>query len=158
MRICPRCELPGEFRIGSRQCKACDKSDRTRDSEKIAARMRRYAEQNPHRVWASGTITNHRRKGFRVLFSAQELAELAKSTQVCPICGVELRFSFGTKGGKCAHDSPTLDRKDNGEELNLSDVQVLCLRCNTTKGNRTMKEFVDYCELVALKRAELVKM
>lgn len=81
------------------------------------------------------------------MFSRLDLESLAIETSHCVICGCELHY--GEKGGRCAANSPTLDRKDGKSVLDIHDVQITCLRCNTTKGPRSMREFVEYCKMVA---------
>ena len=47
--------------------------------------------------------------------------------------------------------TPTLDRINNNGVLTLKNTQIICMQCNTTKGSRTMKEFISYCAMVANK-------
>ena len=144
--------------MSPRQCKACDKELRTRDKVRIARSMRRYAESNPYRVWATGTIRNHVKKGFRLLFTSAELAFWAAKTPDCEICGCPLNYAFGTKAGLSVPRSPTMDRTDgNRDSYTLSDIQIVCFQCNTTKGARSMAEFLHYCNHIALKHSERLR-
>lgn len=146
---CTRCGRDDAgFRRGSRQCKACDKKKRHECRDQIKARMRHYAERYPHRVWASGSYQNHRKKNFTFAFTIAELSELARASKHCAICGCVLRWAYGTKGGRCVPNSPTMDRKNRRRHLRFADVQITCLRCNTSKGARTQAEFLEYCRLV----------
>lgn len=47
--------------------------------------------------------------------------------------------------------SPTLDRLDNEEVIRSDNVLILCYKCNATKRDRTLKEFLDYCRVVVTK-------
>jgi hypothetical protein len=35
------------------------------------------------------------------------------------------------------------------------DIQLVCHQCNRTKGERTMKEFVKYCDMISKTHTEL---
>jgi hypothetical protein len=111
-------------------------------------RVAEYRRNNPHSGWAQGTIMWHKRGGMKVNVSLAEIVTLAKKSNVCLICGKELRWTQGNGAKKLAHNSPTLDRINNEMELRNDNIQVICYTCNTTKHNRTMKEFVQYCKMV----------
>lgn len=66
----------------------------------------------------------------------------------CFICGIQLDWELGNKGRTHA-SSPTLDRMDNQNEIRQDNVLILCYSCNATKRDRTLQEFLDYCEAVA---------
>jgi hypothetical protein len=53
--------------------------------------------------------------------------------------------------GKASWESPSVDRLSNSDILTVNNIQIICRRCNTTKLDRTMEEFVDYCKMVAKK-------
>ena len=73
---------------------------------------------------------------------------MGKATTHCPYCGVELDWQRGLgKGGR--DSSPSLDRINNEKELRLDNIEIICHRCNSTKYNRTKKEFIDYCIKIA---------
>jgi hypothetical protein len=57
-----------------------------------------------------------------------------------------LQYGHGRKD-----NSPALDRKSNQKILNIDNVQILSDKCNATKHNRTMKEFIEYCKIVYFK-------
>lgn len=48
-------------------------------------------------------------------------------------------------------NSPTLDRLDNESVIRKDNVATLCYRCNATKRERTLKEFLEYCNAVVTK-------
>jgi 5-methylcytosine-specific restriction endonuclease McrA len=98
------------------------------------------------RYWAQRRLKSHRHCGYETKLSITELTKFAENAQVCAICERPLDW-FGTKrlGGL----SPTLDRTNNENILTLNNIQIICFECNVTKGKRTMREFVNYCHMIA---------
>lgn len=37
--------------------------------------------------------------------------------------------------------------------MDMEDVAIVCLPCNTTKGARSMQEFIDYCRMIVERHA-----
>jgi hypothetical protein len=111
--------------------------------------MKEFRKNHPHNSWAQGTIRCHKKEGLIVSIPLTILTNLAKTVNACFICGKELRWTQGNGAGKLTGNSPTLDRIDNGKELNISNTQIICHTCNTTKHNLTMSEFASYCKMVA---------
>ncbi len=86
------------------------------------------------------------------MLTLRETVALAERSNYCAICGVELDWRVGgLKMGKIQPKSPSLDRINNDPFLTTSNVWVVCIKCNTTKNNRTMVEFVEYCKRVVEK-------
>jgi hypothetical protein len=106
-------------------------------------RMKKWSHDNPHRRRASATIGSHQRKGINVLITLPEMVELFETTTHCSICGCKLqrKLGYGLKP-----NSPSLDRKDNGKDLSIDNVWIICNRCNTVKQNLTMKELYKWCK------------
>ena len=133
-------------------CKECVRGNRKRwyanNRERSREISRRWQVNNPERRWVINTLSSHRQKDFEVNITIDALTELAKNTKTCLLCGCELDWSVNTKG-YLQFNSPSLDRIDNADTLTLDNVQIICYRCNVTKQNRSMKEFVEYCKLVA---------
>ena len=48
-------------------------------------------------------------------------------------------------------NNPTLDRFDNEKVIRKGNVVILCYRCNATKRDRSMGEFLLYCNSVVAK-------
>ncbi len=46
------------------------------------------------------------------------------------------------------NNSPTLDRLDNETVIRKNNITILCYKCNATKRDRTLSEFLDYCKAV----------
>lgn len=120
------------------------------------AKRMRYREDHPKkpllkdnvtRQWCHATIGHHKHGGFDLDFSIDELEDVAKTTTHCPICGVPLLWGRGY--GNHAN-RPTLDRYDNrsGHETGHDHVWIICAKCNRTKSDRSMSDFVAYCKRV----------
>ena len=138
----------------------CEKAERWRANNREWEReiSRRWQANNPERRWAIATLNFHRYRGFEVNITIDALTDLAKNTETCLLCGCELNWSVGAKNGHAQSNSPTLDRINNEDVLTSDNVQIICHRCNTTKQNRSMKEFVEYCKLVADRNSYLMEM
>lgn len=135
---CKKVKSLNEFYKDSRKqsgyvgvCKECKKEGRR--SQKNMDRYKR---------WASATLGLHKRKGFTINISINELVEMAKQTVNCLRCGRSL--NWGPKG-KPGRNSPTLDRIHNGQILSKDTVQILCLSCNSSKSNSTVTSSVENC-------------
>jgi len=98
-------------------------------------------------LWVNSTISKHKRK-YQVNISRNELIILAKNIKYCTYCNVKMNYNRG-KG--IQDNSPALDRIDNEKILNMNNVQIICHKCNTTKSNRTHKEFINYCKMIVNK-------
>lgn len=110
-------------------------------------RVKRYRDKNYMSTWAHSTMSGHRYTGFTLSFTSKELVELAKISPRCTICDTEL--SWEPNKGKSQHNSPSIDRVDNKSgDLTISDINIVCHKCNTTKQNRTQQEFIDYCSMI----------
>ncbi|MBA7709789.1 hypothetical protein ES703_118714 [subsurface metagenome] len=155
----------------SRKCEKCWKQDRKekrkeyyrenkemfrriykkhykKSKEKILKKAKKYRNKNPIGYWCNQVRNSHKRKGFKILFTFEELASMAKKTKNCHLCGTKLDWKYG-RGRK--DNNPSLDRINNENFLILSNIQIVCCRCNATKYNRTMKEFIDYCKEIYFK-------
>jgi hypothetical protein len=112
---------------------------------------KKYTKNHPYRIWAKNTLNKHRRRGNITNISTNELEELAKQTTHCKICGCKLNWKSDNKNGTIQSNSPTLDRIDNKNTITTNNIQILCYTCNASKRNRTMSEFINYCEMVVKK-------
>lgn len=64
----------------------------------------------------------------------------------CACCGKVLDYSVGRGANKCG-DSPSLDRFDNAAGYTITNVRVICFRCNRIKSDATVMELesvLDY--------------
>ena len=103
-----------------------------------------FKVKNPYRNWAQRTHSSHKRCGYKINCSSEDIEKLASESKNCPFCEKELNWN----NNKMSHDSPSLDRLDNSEELNLSNIMVICQQCNSTKSNRSLDGFLEYCEKI----------
>ena len=72
------------------------------------------------------------------------------------MCDEPLDWEYGTGRND---NSPTLDRVNNENILTLDNTWIICSRCNATKHNRTMKEFINYCTMISDKfRKEIITL
>lgn len=113
------------------------------------SQYQRYHRKHPKRSFCTDTIGRHRRWGYTVEITPKELYEKIKDVEKCPICGRQIDWTYGNKGGFPNISSPSLDIIDPKGTVNLNNVQILCFLCNTAKGNRPMGEFItNYREYI----------
>lgn len=110
-----------------------------------------YCKENPHRIWVQDTFRNHRRRGYKINITINELIRLAKATTRCIYCNKRIIFQCRGREGKAEKNSPSLDRIDNRNKLSMGSVRIICHECNATKGSRTHEEFVGYCKNIIKK-------
>lgn len=109
------------------------------------ATQKKYAQEHPHKLWAAGTLQDHRSKGMVTEISTAELEIIALHVKFCEYCGKELVYR--NKGGLC-DASATLDRVDNEKVLRADNTKIVCYDCNATKRTKSFEEFVLYCKLI----------
>lgn len=130
-----------------RHCKRIRKM-REEHPEVIHAQEKKYRINNVYKCWASRTLCSHKKQGIKVEIKTAQLEQVAKNVDKCVLCGV----SFSWYGNmKVKHNSPTLDRVNNEMVLSFNNMQIICHRCNASKQDRTMKEFIDYCKMISKK-------
>lgn len=95
--------------------------------------------------WARGTISGHKTNKYTVNITTAELIDIAHSTPTCCYCGQELDWNLNTV---TRFNTPSLDRIDNSAVIDNTNVEIICKRCNTTKGARTKSEFINYCKII----------
>ena len=160
LRLCNRCkrELPiSDFYnppSGMRySCKKCDleysRTYHRTHADFVRRSYRNYARKNPRR-WATACLGGHRRRGNVVQMTCEERYQLASKTESCFICGIQIDWQLGNKG-HMNNRSPTLDRLDNEDVIRKDNILILRYKCNATKRDRTLKEFLDYCRAVAIR-------
>ena len=125
---------------------------RIKNPKKYRAQQIRAQEKNPIRLWCISTRTNHRKKGYQISISIDELEKIAREVVVCPYCDSPLDWSLGTKGS-IKPNSPSLDRVNNGTIIKPDTIQVICYQCNLMKGNRSEQDLLTH----AIKIAENLK-
>ena len=102
--------------------------------------------KNYRREWVRAILFNHKKKGHKINILVDSLELIAKHSKNCPLCGIELDWS-PLKGYK-KNNSPSLDRINNEDFLDIHNIVIICSRCNTTKYDRTLEKFVEYCRMI----------
>jgi hypothetical protein len=134
-RICVDCRVEFSFNIN---CYRRMKDKIPTRCPKCKAKMlqKQHVEKNGvHRLWARGTISSHRSRGHRVNISEDELTEMAKHTNNCQICNIALSYYERSYGNQSPAKMASMDRIRNEKEYSISDVGILCHRCNAIKGD-----------------------
>jgi len=135
------------------KCKSCankyHKLYSKTNSAKVKVTKDKYVDKYPHRKRASGTLSTHKQRGMKVSITLTQVENLFAETTHCPICGRKL--DCHSRPGFASASSPSLDRIDNDNEIRIDNVWVICKHCNTTKQDRTLEEFYEYCKMVVSK-------
>lgn len=118
------------------------RSDEARKN--FAEYHRKWCKDHLYRKWAQATLRYHRSK-YNVDMNVNILEERAKQTTRCELCGIELQWAIGHG---ISSESPTLDRRDNGDTLTADTTMIICRRCNASKQDRSLAEFVEYCNTI----------
>ncbi len=95
--------------------------------------------------WISNILAQHRKK-FNVNIDTLELTEKWKNITHCYICGIKLDWSYNKK--KIQGNSPSIDRINNENFMNINNVQLICTRCNRIKSDNTMDNFIKSCKKI----------
>lgn len=168
-KVCTKCHIKkdvDQFRKQRTYCKKCESKDHheyyIKNKEKITEWSveynKKYREKNIDKIeaylnnpdviiryWAHGVLSGHRKKGNIINITVDDLIEMAKHVTYCPICGTYLVFE--RKNGY-SPNHPSLDRVSNSNVLDKTNTWIICHKCNMTKQERTMPEFIAYCKTV----------
>lgn len=120
-------------------------------------RTKSWARKNPKRYWAANCLRSHSKYGIDIKISIDDLANLAHTSTHCRICKTELDYGVGNKDGKMQPNSPTLDRINNENVITNENIWIICSRCNATKLDRTLSEFIDYCQYIVDNKTQLLE-
>ena len=121
------------------------KEYRENNKEKIKEYKKEYNKNNYVRIWCTDTIRLHRKRGYIVNITIDELYDIVKDKPSCEICGKELEW-YSTGKGKTTNLSPSLDRIYNGNEINKDNISILCHKCNAKKHSDSIEENVIWCK------------
>ena len=111
---------------------------RERNPEKVSAGSRRWRQENPERNREIKRDAFHRRKARLIeafVENVNRLVVFERDDYICQICGIEC----STEVDWPAKNFATLDHiipLAKGGSHEYANVQLLCLRCNTSKGAR----------------------
>jgi hypothetical protein len=156
MKLCNECNqtLPIEMFSKNRShsdghessCKVCRRKKIKAWHHENPDKCKGYGERRGiFKAYAYQALANKRAaKKYEISLTVDELTEMATITEVCPICGATLDYSF--RKGKILDNSPSLDRKDNSLVVSKNNCWIVCHQCNRTKSNRSVDEFVAYME------------
>ena len=134
----------GKYGVGSR-CKECKNEYYENNKEKILEQQKEYRENNYVRRWCTDTICAHKQRGYIVNMTIDELYDIVNDKPICEICGKELEW-YSTGKGKPTNLSPSLDRKNNENEINKDNISILCYKCNAKKNSESIEENVIWCK------------
>lgn len=119
------------------------------DSNEKLSQYQKYHRKYPKRSFCTDTIGRHRRWGYIVEITPKQLYEKIKDVEKCPVCGRQIDWTYGNKGGYPNIASPSLDIINPKDTMNINNVQILCFLCNTAKGSAPMNDFIkDYQEYI----------
>jgi len=138
------------------KCKKCRKEYYENNKEKILKQKKDYYENNKEKIkeyyennyvrrWCTDTINFHKKRGYIVNITFDELYNIVKDKPSCEICGKELEW-YSTGKGKTTNLSPSLDRIYNENEINKDNISILCHKCNTKKHSESIEENVIWCK------------
>lgn len=122
------------------------KASYDKSKEKRNKSTREWINRHPHFRWARSSFYTHKACGHEMLMTVGELEQKAKDATECPYCGVEFVWKCGL-GFRSS--SPTLDRIYNGNTITNENTEIICRRCNSSKGDRTRDSFLEYCKMIA---------
>lgn len=168
-KICTKCgkTKPFEaFRKNRNGCKECEYALHhdyyIKNKERIVKWSceynKKYREKNINKIeeyksqqhiinkyWAQNCLRDHRKHGYTVNITCDKLLKILHKTSYCPLCGASLKCK---RGEGYQNNAPSLDRLNNEMTIDESNIWIICHRCNATKSNRTMTEFIAYCKTV----------
>lgn len=106
--------------------------------EKARLRSHKYVAADPRRHLFQSVKGRAKRNGIPFALTLDEIVWPAK----CPVLGLVLDYSFGTKGGKPKDNSPSLDRIVPAKGYVSGNVHVISNRANCIKSNATPAELM----------------
>jgi hypothetical protein len=65
----------------------------------------------------------------------------SNAPRYCACCGCVLDYRMG-RGKNNRQESPSLDRRDNAKGYTIENVRVICMSCNETKKNLTIRDLL----------------
>ena len=128
------------------QIRALQTAYRRAHPEQVKATAKRHRAAHPHKRMLKSARKN---AGLKQLPCDLTLADLPMPER-CPILGLVIDYSYGTKGGKIQQTSPSVDRIDPTKGYVKGNIQVISMRANTLKNNATAEELrkvADYMDL-----------
>lgn len=138
-------------------CKACQKTYSAQQYQKhkakVNARSADWRKAHPDKARDLACRSHERNYANRMWAAARRRA--AKKgvpftitpsditlPEYCPVLGLKLDYSVGTKGRKASHNSPNLDRRLPELGYVPGNVLVISKKANTIKSNATPEELL----------------
>ncbi len=136
----------GSLNVGDRLSCGCYRTKYFTAKEKSAAK-REWMRQNWIRVgkdprrWVTQLLNRARKRAAKLgLAYDLDVDDLLPLPEICPVFGVALDYSTGTKGRGPRANSPALDRFDNTRGYVKGNVWIISNRANTLKSNAPLEE------------------
>jgi len=107
--------------------------------------------QSPDKIiqWIRNSLKSHAKSGYQILVTEEEVLALVKRTTHCVYCGTRLRYPPFKVKGISRNLWAELDRRDgNQTTLTIGTVQIICRRCNWTKGSAKHDDFIAYIKRI----------
>lgn len=117
--------------------------------KRMVINTRNWRNRNSKRIWAQSRINGHKRDNYEIKITKEELIDFIKNINTCAICGIEINFIQGIGNNEHNYSNrASLDDINNSHIISINNIQIVCHRCNSTKHNRSMKEFLSYCKMI----------
>lgn len=116
------------------------------NKERIKEYGKKYHKNNYIRIWVNHTLYQHKKRG--IMYSPtfkEDLLKKALEKPSCSICHRELEW-YSTGKYKTTELSPTLDRINNDNYMDIDNVDIICHKCNTKKNSDTLEENLVWCK------------
>ena len=84
------------------------------------------------------TLYQHKRKGYKVDITIEELINMANAAEYCSLCNEKLDKTLGNKV-KCQKNSLSFDCINHEKEFIRGNIRAICNYCNI-KGKRTKRK------------------
>jgi 5-methylcytosine-specific restriction endonuclease McrA len=117
-------------------------------------RHNRYINSNTKMRKAISCLNIHKRRGYEIKITSKEIVDMMDNTTHCPICGIELDYN---RYPIDIWKMPSVDRLNNEVFMTPNNVWIICRKCNTAKGDLSIKDFLLYCDRISnnIKQTEL---
>lgn len=120
------------------KCREQKRRARQRNPERVRFLSRAWAAKNKIKIKATNCNALAKRRSDREIKNIRN-SDLVKimidANGVCSYCG--------------QNSKPSLDHKiplSRGGKHEIKNIAVVCLKCNSRKGEKTLKEFREYCQ------------
>lgn len=154
MKYCSNCGvlLTPENRIKNLKKHKCKRCQQKYDKE---YRERSFSDKSKRvRLWAIDTLNGHRRNGFKINITIDELTNYAMLIDKCEYTGIDLNWF---NRGCHAFNSPSLDRLNGEHEIRLDNIRIISYKMNAMKQNLTFREYIEHCKYMVENFGDVLK-